>query len=105
MRFEQTFKNIDDALWKEAGCGTELDYTEQTSWSLFLKHLDDLEQERAMAAELVGKPYDYLLDDTHRWSRWAVPKTAAGSPRSNRKAGRSVSLPTAVTLTGLASSK
>jgi hypothetical protein len=29
--FEQTFKNIDDVLWKEAGCTTELDYTEQTS--------------------------------------------------------------------------
>ena len=25
--FEQTFKNIDDVLWKEAGCATELDYT------------------------------------------------------------------------------
>jgi type I restriction enzyme M protein len=25
--FEQTFKNIDDALWKESGCTTELDYT------------------------------------------------------------------------------
>ncbi len=40
--FEQTFKNIDDVLWKEAGCTTELDYTEQTSWILFLKYLDDL---------------------------------------------------------------
>ncbi|MEP7350930.1 MAG: hypothetical protein ABI668_13410 [Sphingorhabdus sp.] len=30
--FEQTFKNIDDVLRKEAGCTTELDYTEQTSW-------------------------------------------------------------------------
>mgnify|MGYP004130642491 CR=1 FL=1 len=27
--FEQAFKNIDDVLWKEAGCTTELDYTEQ----------------------------------------------------------------------------
>jgi hypothetical protein len=35
--FEQAFKNIADALWKEAGCTTELDYTEQTSWLLFLK--------------------------------------------------------------------
>ena len=42
--FEQTFKNIDDVLWKEAGCATELDYTEQTSWMLFLKYLDDLER-------------------------------------------------------------
>lgn len=32
--FEQAFKNIDDVLWKEAGCTTELDYTEQTSWVL-----------------------------------------------------------------------
>ena len=45
--FEQTFKNIDDVLWKDAGCTSELDYTEQTSWLLFLKYLDDLETARA----------------------------------------------------------
>ena len=44
--FEQTFKNIDDVLWKDAGCGSELDYVEQSSWVLFLKYLDDLEKER-----------------------------------------------------------
>jgi len=54
--FEQTFKNIDDVLWKEAGCTTELDYTEQTSWMLFLKYLDDLEQEKAVVAELLASP-------------------------------------------------
>jgi hypothetical protein len=48
--FEQTFKNIDDVLWKESGCTTELDYTEQSSWILFLKYLDDLEHERALKA-------------------------------------------------------
>lgn len=76
--FEQTFKNIDDVLWKEAGCSSELDYTEQSSWLLFLKYLDDLEQERAMEAELVGKSYTYLIDEAHRWSKWAAPKTADG---------------------------
>jgi type I restriction enzyme M protein len=50
--FEQTFKNIDDVLWKEAGCTTELDYTEQTSWLLFLKYLDGLEQDLADEAAL-----------------------------------------------------
>jgi len=35
--FEQTFKNIDDILRKDAGCTSELDYTEQSSWLLFLK--------------------------------------------------------------------
>ncbi|QQE66090.1 type I restriction endonuclease subunit M [Leptolyngbya sp. BL0902] len=76
--FEQTFRNIDDVLWKEAGCTTELDYTEQTSWLLFLKYLNDLEYERAIEAELVGKPYDFLLEEPYRWSSWAAPKTAAG---------------------------
>jgi type I restriction enzyme M protein len=50
--FEQAFKNIDDVLWKEAGCTTELDYTEQTSWLLFLKYLDGLELRISGAKDL-----------------------------------------------------
>lgn len=76
--FEQTFKNIDDVLWKEAGCTTELDYTEQTSWMLFLKYLDDLEEERKLEAELRGEIYYYLIDDAFRWARWAAPKKEDG---------------------------
>ncbi len=54
--FEQAFRNIDDALRKEAGCTTELDYTEQTSWLLFLKYMDGLEQDKATKARLkVGR--------------------------------------------------
>lgn len=41
--FEQAFKNIDDVLWKEAGCTTKVDYTEQTSWLfLIIDHIDEL---------------------------------------------------------------
>ena len=78
--FEQAFKNIDDALRKEAGCTTELDYTEQTSWLLFLKYLDGLEQDRADEAALEGKPYAYILDAPYRWDRWAAPKGQDGRP-------------------------
>jgi len=77
--FEQTFKNIDDVLWKEAGCSSELDYTEQTSWLLFLKYLDDLEVERAMESELIGKRYNFIIDEKYRWSQWAAPKRSDGS--------------------------
>ena len=77
--FEQTFKNIDDVLWKEAGCSSELDYTEQSSWMLFLKYLDDLEVERSLQAQLRDKTYEFLLDEPHRWSSWAAPKTEDGS--------------------------
>ena len=76
--FEQAFKNIDDVLWKEAGCTTELDYTEQASWLLFLKYLDGLEQDRAMQAELEGRKYTWILDEPYRWETWAAPKDQAG---------------------------
>ncbi len=82
--FEQTFRNIDDVLRKEAGCTTELDYTEQTSWLLFLKYLDDLEQERALEAELVGKAYKFIIDEAHRWSSWAAPKKPDGKVDHDR---------------------
>lgn len=76
--FEQAFKNIDDVLWKEAGCTTELDYTEQASWLLFLKYLDGLEQEKALEAKLEGKKYAYILDKPYRWESWAAPKGKDG---------------------------
>ena len=76
--FEQAFKNIDDVLWKEAGCTTELDYTEQTSWLLFLKYLDGLEQDKATEAKLEGKKYSFILDKPFRWETWAAPKGKDG---------------------------
>ncbi len=76
--FEQTFKNIDDILHKDAGCGSELDYVEQTSWVLFLKYLDDLEKDKATAAELTGKAYTNIIDKAYQWSKWAAPKDKEG---------------------------
>ena len=80
--FEQTFKNIDDILHKDAGCGSELDYVEQTSWVLFLKYLDDLDRDRATSAELTGKAYTPIIDQEYQWNVWAAPKIKrAGTER------------------------
>ena len=59
---------------KATGCTSELDYTEQTSWLLFLKYLDALESDRATAAALNGKTYTRILDQPYRWAAWAAPK-------------------------------
>ena len=83
--FEQTFKNIDDILHKDAGCGSELDYVEQTSWILFLKYLDDLEKDRATVAELTGKPYTPIIDKAYQWTVWAMPKLS--SPNGGGREG------------------
>ena len=82
--FEQAFKNIDDILWKEAGCTTELDYTEQTSWLLFLKYLDGLEQDKASEARLEGKKSSFILDEQFHWDNWAAPRDLAGGINHSR---------------------
>ncbi len=76
--FEQTYRNIDDILHKDAGCSSELDYVEQTSWVLFLKYLDDLEKDKKTAAELSGKTYNAIIKPEYKWDKWAMPKLKDG---------------------------
>ena len=76
--YEEAFKNIDDVLWKDAGCSSELDYIEQTSWILFLKYLDDYEIDKETAALLNGETYERIIDHEFRWEKWAYPKTNEG---------------------------
>jgi type I restriction enzyme M protein len=76
--FEQAFKSIDNVLRKEAGCASELDYTEQTSWLLFLRYLDGLEADLADQAKMEERKYSYILDNAYRWETWAAPKGKDG---------------------------
>ena len=77
--YEAAFRNIDDTLWKDAGCSSELDYIEQTSWVLFLKYLDDYEAEKETAALLNGETYCRIIDGEYRWQEWAAPRRADGT--------------------------
>lgn len=76
--FEQIFKNVDDVLWKDAGCSSELDYVEQTSWILFLKYIDELEKEKETSAQLAGKTYTSIISSEFKWGVWAYPKDKYG---------------------------
>ncbi len=77
--FEQTFKNLDDIMFQEPGCNTELDYVEQSSWMLFLKYLDDQEEQRAVEAQLTGETYTFLFHERFRWGTWALDDTVIGA--------------------------
>lgn len=76
--FENVFKQIDDTLRKDAGCSSELDYIEQTSWILFLKYLEDLDDARELARSLAGEKHNPILSKEFRWGSWACPKDKAG---------------------------
>lgn len=50
--FSQTFKNIDDILYKDSGADSEIDYIEQSSWILFLRYLKSI-LDKAFKGELL----------------------------------------------------
>jgi type I restriction enzyme M protein len=41
---------------------------------LFLKYLGDMEHEHFMEAELMGKPYVFIIDGVFRWETYAGPR-------------------------------
>ena len=82
--FENAFRNIDDALRKDPGCATELDYIEQTSWVLFLKYLEDYENEKKDEAKADRRQYRKIIKEEFSWSRWAAPKKADGKIDHNK---------------------
>ena len=76
--FQQVFRNVDNCLRRDAGCGSELDYIEQTSWLLFLKYIDEQERDREQEAKLTNKKYVYIFEKKFRWSIWAAPRNSLG---------------------------
>ena len=67
---KQQISRITDILRRDDGISGAMQYTEQISWILFLKFLDDLEKREEASAELDGKQYTYILDEKYRWKNW-----------------------------------
>ncbi|WP_424176581.1 hypothetical protein [Yoonia sp. TsM2_T14_4] len=59
--FESAFNNIDREHRNEKRLASNLEYAEQTSWILFFKYLEDIEQERQDEADLGGRDYAFVL--------------------------------------------
>lgn len=78
MSLQQKIDRITDILRRDDGISGAMHYTEQTSWVLFLKFLDDYESEKEHDAVLSGKDYQPVLDSDHRWATWACPKNSEG---------------------------
>ena len=68
---KQQINRITDILRRDDGISGAMHYTEQISWILFLKFLNDFEQRQADNALLDGKEYKYTVEEKYRWSNWA----------------------------------
>lgn len=84
---ESKINKITDILRTDDGISGAMHYTEQISWVLFLKFLNDSEDNKADEAELSGEQYTYILDEKYRWSNWAVPKAKGKIDHNNLDSG------------------
>lgn len=67
---KQQISRIKDVLRTDSGISWAMSYTEQISWILFLKFLDDFETTENDKAFLDWKNYTYILDEKYRWANW-----------------------------------
>ncbi|MCK9338273.1 MAG: type I restriction-modification system subunit M [Arcobacteraceae bacterium] len=84
---ESKINRITDILRRDDGISGAMHYTEQISWILFLKFLNDLEETKNEDAQLDGEVYNYILEEKYRWGIWAVPKKDGKIDLLNSKSG------------------
>ena len=65
-------KSARDIMRKDKGLSGDLDRLPMLTWIMFLKFLDDLEQQRAEEAKLAGKRFRPAIEAPYRWRDWAA---------------------------------
>lgn len=65
-------KSARDLMRKDKGLNGDLDRLPLLTWIMFLKFLDDLEQQREDEATLGGKKFRPAIESPYRWRDWAV---------------------------------
>jgi type I restriction enzyme M protein len=67
-------KSARDIMRKDKGLNGDLDRLPLLTWIMFLKFLDDLEQQREDEAKLARKKFRAAIDPPYRWRDWACDK-------------------------------
>jgi type I restriction enzyme M protein len=65
-------KSARDIMRKDKGLNGDLDRLPLLTWIMFLKFLDDLEQQRQDEAKLASKKFRPAIEAPYRWRDWAA---------------------------------
>ncbi|KQT23133.1 SAM-dependent methyltransferase [Bradyrhizobium sp. Leaf396] len=65
-------KSARDIMRKDKGLNGDLDRLPLLTWIMFLKFLDDLEQQREEESALSGKKFKAAIEAPYRWRDWAA---------------------------------
>jgi type I restriction enzyme M protein len=72
QRLGAVVKSARDIMRKDKGLSGDLDRLPMLTWIMFLKFLDDLEQEREIHAQLAGDKFRPVIPPPYRWRDWAA---------------------------------
>src|SRR5579863_1108960 len=73
-------KSARDIMRKDKGLNGDLDRLPLLTWIMFLKFLDDLEQQREGEAKLAGKKFQPAIESPYRWRDWAAKEDGISGP-------------------------
>ncbi len=65
-------KSARDIMRKDKGLNGDLDRLPMTTWIMFLKFLDDMEQIREKEAKMRGERFRQTIEAPYRWRDWAA---------------------------------
>src|SRR5580765_841556 len=65
-------KSARNIMRKDKGLNGDLDRLPLLTWIMFLKFMDDLEQQREEEAKLGGKKFRAAIESPYRWRDWAA---------------------------------
>lgn len=72
QRLGAVVKSARDIMRKDKGLSGDLDRLPMLTWVMFLKFLDDLEENRQAEAELSGQKFKPAIEKPYRWRDWAA---------------------------------
>lgn len=74
QRLGSVIKSARDIMRKDKGLNGDLDRLPLLTWIMFLKFLDDLEQQREDEAKLARKKFREAIEPPYRWRDWGSYK-------------------------------
>ncbi len=73
-------KSCRDIMRKDKGLNGDLDRLPMLTWVMFLKFLDDMEENRKEEATLAGKKFRPAVEAPYRWRDWAAKPDGITGP-------------------------
>ena len=83
---DQRVKSICNIL-RRGGCTSALQYIPELTWILFLRILDEREEQEALEAKAVGQRHAFSMDAPYRWQDWASPEGKKRKELTEAKSG------------------